>query len=95
LIPLFITAALERLARVVQDRTPKRENLLPAVEKLNRLEKRLEELVPAGDLTSEQRLEWLVNRTHEMDPEVQPELSFVKRLERLGDARAGFSPIQD
>jgi hypothetical protein len=72
--------------------------LLPALEKVHRLERRLEELVPDAELDSVARIERLVNAAREMSPEAgyrENDLSFVRLLERLGDKRAGFEPIDE
>ena len=91
---------LERIARVVQDRVPQSANLLPAIEKVHRLERRLEELVPDQTLGSGERLEHLVSQAERMKPQgfksqgggAAKGEEFVRLLERLGDARAGFPP---
>lgn len=83
---------LERLARVVQDRVPLHEHLLPAATKLFSLKNRLDQLVPGSRLTSEEKIAKLTSLAKKKIP--QHGLTMAKRLEMLGDKRAGFSPIQ-
>lgn len=85
---------LERIARVDQRRVPQREYLLPAVEKLYRLERRLDDLVDDSDLSSTEQLEVLIERVEERG-EKHEERDFVEILERMGDERAGLDPIRE
>ncbi|EJJ24604.1 hypothetical protein [Rhizobium sp. CF142] len=91
---------LERLARVVQDRVPERQYLQPALEKVSRLERRLAELVPDPGLTPVERVQALL--AHLDDHHIQNNPHFlaaqptiVQKLERMGDERAGFSPVNN
>jgi hypothetical protein len=89
---------LERLARVMQDRVPERQHLLPALEKVTRLELRLAQLVPDPDLSPVEKVQVLLQR---LDEQTAPHVEFlstrpsvVLKLERLGDERAGFPPLR-
>jgi hypothetical protein len=89
---------LERLARVVQNRVPERQHLLPAVEKVSRLERRLAELVPDPTLTPVERVQTLLQGLDDHHAANAPNFlatgpSVVEKLERMGDERAGFPPI--
>lgn len=87
---------LERIARAVQDRVPQSEQLLPAIQKVHRLERRLLELVPGDDLDCFARLERLVCSVESVCEEkgITADQEFVRKLELLGDQRAGFLPIK-
>lgn len=86
---------LERIARVDQDRVPRREHLLPAVEKLYRLEQRLDDLVDDPELSSTEQLKVLIERVEEHSEEYDEDLDFVEVLERMGDERAGLEPMRE
>lgn len=82
---------LERLARVVQDRVPRQEQLLPAIQKVDRLERRLAELVPGEGMSAMDRLNRLVQQCNGMCGDDGKTL--VQKLETLGDPRAGITPV--
>ena len=82
---------LERLARVVEDRTPQLDNLQSAAAKLEQLRKRLDELVP-GDMTPERKVDALLEKLDEMVARDQRELPPIRKLELLGDPRGRVLP---
>lgn len=82
---------LERLGRVVENRTPKAENLQSAIKKLDDLKARLDELVP-GALSPSEKIDLLHRQLNEMvAPEMKDSLAMHK-LEVLGDPRARVAP---
>src|ERR1019366_9617350 len=83
---------LERLARVIQTRTPDQSNLIPAATKLSNLEARLKDLVADPNLTSEQRLNHLLTTAGSIAP--GSNLSVVEKLETMGDAVANIAPVR-
>lgn len=82
---------LERVARVVPTSQLQSAHRRSARNKLVNLRRRLDELVP-GDLTSEEKLDALIARVHQLVPDDMP---FILKLETMGDFRAtdiGLSP---
>ncbi|WP_263018757.1 hypothetical protein [Natronobiforma cellulositropha] len=86
---------LERIARVNQERVPQREHLLPAVEKLYRLERRLDDLVDNPRLSSVEKLEVLIENVNEVGERFDDDPDFVEILERMGDERTGLEPVRE
>ncbi|MGE0762964.1 MAG: hypothetical protein AB7N80_06775 [Bdellovibrionales bacterium] len=76
---------LERLGRVAPHSTLNSENHLTARAKLNKIRLRLAELVPTQQLSTLEKIEFLVKRTHQLIPEAVPR--FFMKLEKLGDQR--------
>ena len=82
---------LERLARVVQSRVPLLEHLQPANTKLHKLKNRLDELVP-GSGNASAKVDKLVNILNKISNLKKG--TVVKKLEAMGDPRAGVSPTR-
>lgn len=86
---------LERLARVVPSSQLQSAHRRTARSKLYELRRRLEELVPGDELTSVERLEWLIGRLDELVP---GDGTTISKLETIGDYRstdAGVAPLRD
>ncbi|GIH98190.1 hypothetical protein [Planobispora takensis] len=83
---------LERIARVVPTSQLQSAHRRSARNKLVQLRRRLDELVPDEGMTSEEKLDLLIARVHELVPGDAP---FIVKLETMGDFRAtdiGLSP---
>ena len=84
---------LERLARVVQERIPEMENLLSASQKVHKLKRRIDELVPNDDMTHTTKIEYLV-KSLESESNKSREMTIAQKLELLGDPRANIDPVE-
>ena len=82
---------LERLARVVQDRVPYYEHLLPAASKVAKLKSRINELVP-GEMSSVDKISQLADMA--IGQCGADDVSCVDALEMLGDPRAGIGAVK-
>jgi hypothetical protein len=82
---------LERLGRVVEERTPDFEQLQSASVKLRYLRKRIDELVP-GDLTPERKIDLLLEKLDTMVGVSEKAFAPIQKLELLGDPRGKISP---
>jgi hypothetical protein len=77
---------VERLGRVIPDSIQRSSEHLTARSKLNNIRLRLAELVPDEDLTSEQRIDYLVDLAHKLIPKETSR--FFEKLEIIGDNRS-------
>ena len=90
---------MERFARVVQDRVPLLGHLQPANTKLYKLSNRLNDLVP-GKGNPIDKVNTLVDTLTKLCKKnginvTDEGKAVVKKLEALGDPRAGFAPIRN
>lgn len=82
---------IERLARAVDDRTPKPEHLRPAHIKLEELRARIDELVPGEGSAFEKILSLEANVDEKVGAE-RGNMALIRKLELLGDAAGRVEP---
>ncbi|MDX1739628.1 MAG: hypothetical protein R3261_15425, partial [Alphaproteobacteria bacterium] len=79
--------------RIVNDRVPMWELLIPATNKLKRLEMRLNDLVPDSNMSNAEKIDSLVDKIYATSSE-KSDSTCVEILERMGDKRAGIDPVR-
>jgi hypothetical protein len=75
---------IERLSRVLEDTDPNLEHLQSAYDKVKAIEERLNSLIPDKDMSSMDKINFMLEKLHKLVP---GEAKIVQKLEYLGDPR--------